>query len=178
MSRRKTRFLHTKKKQEFLLRRFKSVPEDKGDFFTEESLFSVHSRTFAIEQGLRLPSRVATKISRNEIPRYFVLFLFRIFAKILGKFSRKYEIKITIIYYYYLIYFRENVLISSYFAEFRLFGSKYLKENLSQYGGMKVWRLPPPLPELTEVMLICIGGNTGRCCLREPEDGLKIPQNN
>jgi hypothetical protein len=34
--------------------------------------------------------------------------------------------------------FRENVLISSYFAEFRIFGSNYLKENLSQYGGMKV----------------------------------------
>ncbi len=38
--------------------------------------------------GLRVTVRVATKISRNEIPRNFVLFLFRIFAKILGKFSR------------------------------------------------------------------------------------------
>jgi hypothetical protein len=89
--------------------------------------------------------------------------------------------KITFIYYYYLIYFLENVLISSYFVEFRLFGSNYLKENLSQNGGMKVWQLPPPpsipLPELTEVMLVGIGGNTGRCCPREPEDGLKIPQN-
>ena len=43
----------------------------------------------------RTITRVATKISRNEIPRYFVLFLFRIFAKIFPKFSRKYEIKIT-----------------------------------------------------------------------------------
>ncbi len=34
--------------------------------------------------------RVATKISRNEIPRFFVLFLFRIFAKILGKLSRNF----------------------------------------------------------------------------------------
>jgi hypothetical protein len=34
--------------------------------------------------------RVATKISRNEIPRYFVLFLFRIFAKILGKIPRNF----------------------------------------------------------------------------------------
>ncbi len=42
-------------------------------------------------------TRVGTKISRNEIPRYFVLFLFRIFAKIFGKFRG--------------ISFRENVLI-------------------------------------------------------------------
>ena len=35
-------------------------------------------------------TRVATKISRNEIPRYFVLFLFRIFAKILGKIPRNF----------------------------------------------------------------------------------------
>ncbi len=34
----------------------------------------------------RILGRVATKISRNEIPWNFVLFLFRIFAKILGKF--------------------------------------------------------------------------------------------
>ncbi len=61
----------------------------------------------------------------------------------------KYEIKITFIYYYYLICFRENVQISPYLAEFRLFGSNYLKENLSQYGGMRVWRPPPPPPELT-----------------------------
>ncbi len=35
--------------------------------------------------------RVATKILRNEIPQYFVLFLFCIFAKILGKFPRNFE---------------------------------------------------------------------------------------
>jgi hypothetical protein len=74
-----------------------------------------------------------------------------------------------------IIYFRENVLFSSYFEEFRLFGSNYLKENLSQNESLAA--PPPPLPELTEVMLVGIGGSTGRCCPREPEDGLKIPQN-
>ncbi len=37
-----------------------------------------------------LKGRVATKISRNEIPRYFVLFLFRFFAKMLGKIPRNF----------------------------------------------------------------------------------------
>jgi hypothetical protein len=42
-----------------------------------------HART-------KVAHRVATKLSRNEIPRYFVLFLFRIFAKILGKIPRNF----------------------------------------------------------------------------------------
>jgi hypothetical protein len=41
--------------------------------------------------------RVATKISRYEIPWYFVIFLFRIFAKILGKFSRNFLYLVQII---------------------------------------------------------------------------------
>jgi hypothetical protein len=89
--------------------------------------------------GYSFVSRVATKISRNQIPRYFVLFLFIIII---------------------LFIFAKMFLFGNISTEFCLFGSNYLKENLSQYGGMKVWRLPPPLPELTEVMLVGIGQST------------------
>ena len=90
-----------------------------------------------------------------------MVFLFCIFAKILGKFSRKYEIKITIIYNYYLIYFRENVLISSFSRN-----SVYLVQIIWKktcpsmgYGGMKVWRPPP---ELTPSPARADGGNARR----------------
>jgi hypothetical protein len=48
----------------------------------------ISSCCYLVKNTTIVMSRVATKISRNEIPRNFVLFLFRIFAKILGKFSR------------------------------------------------------------------------------------------
>ncbi len=92
--------------------------------------------------------RVATKISRNEIPRYFVLFLFRIFLKIWGKFPRN--------------FFSQKC---SYFVIFR--GIPYIWLKLSERklvwgheSRWSLWRPPPPPgadPPLTKVMLGGVG---------------------
>ena len=87
--------------------------------------------------------RVATKISRNEIPRYFVLFLFRIFAKILGKFrgiSRN--------------FFSRKC---SYFRHISRNSVDLVQRKLVPVWGQESRWCLSPLPELTEVLLGGIG---------------------